>query len=72
MHLLPTDLIMLPSPFAAPHLPEWVHAVCVTGRLQAMLDDFVSVRKGDLVGDLGRNWDAKFIWEPLGVSTLYY
>jgi len=66
LHLLPRDLLLPPSQFATPHLPEWIHVVCVTERAQMIVADFEKIRDGGLNGCLGAGWKGKIIWEPLG------
>ena len=67
LHLTPKDLILPPSPFASPP-PEWVHIVCVTERAKIIADELDSIRAGELGMGVGKDWQAKIIWEPLGVS----
>jgi hypothetical protein len=65
LHLTPKDLILPPSPFANPHLPEWIHVVCVTERARSIAGEMEMIRSGGLT--TGKGWIGKMIWEPLGV-----
>lgn len=69
LHLLPRDLILPPSPFVSPYLPEWVHVVCITTRAKVIAEEMTSIRRGDLGGGLADGWEGRVIWEPLGVGN---
>jgi hypothetical protein len=68
LNLTPRDLILPPSPFAEPLLPEWIHVVCTAERARSIGEEFGMIRSGGLPGGRGKGWDGKMVWEPLGVS----
>ncbi|WVR03315.1 hypothetical protein IAU60_000306 [Kwoniella sp. DSM 27419] len=70
INLLPRDLILPPSPFASPFLPEYIHVVCNTERARLVLDDMESIRRVGLEGGLGQGWSGKLIWEPMPSSCV--
>ncbi|WWD22808.1 hypothetical protein CI109_107302 [Kwoniella shandongensis] len=71
LNLSPRDLILDPSPFAKPILPEWIHVVCNTTRAQLIVDELVQIRSHGLTGGLGKGWGAQMVWEPLPVCCKF-
>ncbi|RXK35303.1 hypothetical protein M231_07442 [Tremella mesenterica] len=69
LHLTPKDLILPPSPFAQPHLPEYIHVVSGTLRAKAIVEEMSSIRREGING-IGKDWKAKIVWEPLGFSCV--
>nr|XP_019048574.1 hypothetical protein I302_02346 [Kwoniella bestiolae CBS 10118]OCF27504.1 hypothetical protein I302_02346 [Kwoniella bestiolae CBS 10118] len=66
LNLLPRDLILPPSPFAEPYLPEYVHMVCNTLRARLIVDEMEAIRLNGIGDDaIGKGWDAKLVWEPM-------
>ncbi|WVF66282.1 hypothetical protein IAT40_001022 [Kwoniella sp. CBS 6097] len=79
LNLLPHDLIAPPSPFAKPHLPEYIHVVTNTQRARLVIDEVRAISAHGLetviesqidaeISGLGKGWDAKLIWEPMPSS----
>ncbi|OCF33183.1 hypothetical protein I316_05228 [Kwoniella heveanensis BCC8398] len=77
LNLLPHDLIAHPSPFAHPHLPEYIHVVTGTARAQLVVDEMRAISANGLEGvvgshsELGKKWEPKLIWEPMPSSCNY-
>ena len=71
--MLPHDILLPPSPFTEPYLPEWVHVVCVTERARLIVDEMREIRHTGLgPNQVGKGWKGKMIWEPLSVGLANY
>ncbi|KAK4687815.1 hypothetical protein P7C73_g2305, partial [Tremellales sp. Uapishka_1] len=58
------DLLLPPSPFAAPLPPEWIHVVCNTTRARSIADEMDQIREDGIEG-VGKGWKGRLVWEPL-------